>query len=86
MRRFLDDHPDVATGALLSLAFLAALAWAGRGVDLGPRQWLVLAVASVVTAGLCAWIIGWEADEDEPIDAPDASPAADRAPEEAVDA
>lgn len=65
MKAYLDRHPDLATWAILSLAFLAALGWSANGVDLAARQWLVLAAAAVATAGLCAWILSWEADDDE---------------------
>lgn len=65
MKAYLDRHPDLATWAILSLALLAALGWSARGVDLAARQWLVLAAAAVATAGLCAWILSWEADDDE---------------------
>lgn len=65
MKAYLDRHPDLATWAILSLAFLTALGWSANGVDLAARQWLVLAAAAVATAGLCAWILSWEADDDE---------------------
>lgn len=70
MKAYVDKHPNIGTWVVLSLAFLAALGWSARGVDLAARQWLVLATAAVATAGLCAWILSWEADEDDaPADA-----------------
>lgn len=65
MKAFLERHPDLGTWGFLSLAFLAALAWSAREVDLAARQWTTLAAASVVTAGLCAWILSWEQDDEE---------------------
>jgi hypothetical protein len=74
MKAYFDEHPNIGTWAVLSLAFLAALGWSARGVDLGARQWLVLAAAAVATAGLCAWILSWEADEDDTQADADAAP------------
>jgi hypothetical protein len=41
------------------------LLWAARDVGLLVGQWLALIVVTILLAGLCVWIIGWEADEDE---------------------
>ncbi|HQZ71881.1 MAG: hypothetical protein ACH37Z_07385 [Anaerolineae bacterium] len=78
MKAYLNSHPHISSWALLSLAFLAALGWSARDVvDLAARQWLVLAAAAVATAGLCAWILSWEADEDDPLVDADAAPGKD---------
>lgn len=63
-------HPNLAAWAVLAGGMLAILAWSARDVGLNARQWLALAVATVALAGLCAWIISWEADvEDATVDA-----------------
>jgi hypothetical protein len=36
------------------------LLWAARDVGLLPRQLAALVVSTILLAGLCAWIIGWE--------------------------
>ncbi len=57
-------HPNLATWALLAIGMVAALTWSARGVeDLTSSQWSWLVGATVLVAGLCAWIISWEADE-----------------------
>jgi hypothetical protein len=36
------------------------LLWAAKDVGLLPGQLAALVVSTIVLAGLCAWIIGWE--------------------------
>ena len=61
---WLERHPNLATWVLLSVGMVAALAWSARDVeDLSAAQWGWLVAATVLIAGLCAWIISWEADE-----------------------
>ena len=44
---------------------VAILLWSARGVGLLPGQTMALAVATILLAGLCVWIIGWEDEERE---------------------
>jgi hypothetical protein len=61
-----DAHPRLLTWLVLAVGMVAILLWATRDVELLTGQRLALAVATVVLAGLCAWIVGWESgDEDE---------------------
>jgi hypothetical protein len=39
------------------------LAIAARNVGFTASQWAALIAATVALAGLCAWIIGWESDQ-----------------------
>lgn len=55
-------HPNRSTWGLLSIGFLSVLAVSARDVALRPAQALALAAMTVVVAGLCAWVISWEAD------------------------
>jgi len=36
------------------------LLWAAKDVGLLPRQMVALVIATILLAGLCVWIIGWE--------------------------
>jgi len=56
-------HPDLTTWAVLGVGMLVALGWSARDQALTLGQWFWLAFATVGVAGLCAWIISWEADE-----------------------
>jgi hypothetical protein len=61
---WIERHPNVATWILLAAGMVAALTWSARDVDdLSPAQWGWLVAATVLVAGLCAWIISWEADD-----------------------
>jgi hypothetical protein len=40
------------------------LIWAARDVGFLPGQWAALIVATILLAGLCVWIIGWDDDEE----------------------
>jgi hypothetical protein len=45
------------------------LLWASKDVGLLPTQLAALVVATILLAGLCVWIIGWEDnDEDQATD------------------
>ena len=64
MRRFAESHPNLVTWLVLAVGMLAVLGWSARDVGLTATQGLWLAVATALLAGLCAWIISWEADDD----------------------
>ena len=59
------DHPNLVSFAILALGMLVILYFSARHVGFTPAQWLALAIATVVLAGLCVWIITWEAGDDE---------------------
>ena len=59
-----NDHPNLTSFAVLALGMLIILYFSARHVGFTPAQWLVLGLATVILAGLCVWIIGWESDED----------------------
>ncbi len=65
MKAFAERHPNLTTWFVLALGMLMVLAWSARDVELTARQFFWLGVATVLLAGLCAWIISWEADEPE---------------------
>lgn|GEM_PF-604517 len=65
MRERVEAHPNLTVWAVLAIGMLVILAWSARDVSLSGSQWFWLALATVALAGLCAWIISWEADEPE---------------------
>jgi hypothetical protein len=58
-------HPRLVMWAVLAVGMEAILIWSARDVGLLPGQWTALIVAVILLAGLCAWIIGWEDEEDQ---------------------
>lgn len=69
MTRWLDwikTHPRLSAWAVLAAGMVAIVAFEARDVGLLVHQWIALIVATVLVAGLCVWIIGWEDDETGP--------------------
>ncbi|MBC7250821.1 MAG: hypothetical protein H5T62_11115 [Anaerolineae bacterium] len=60
IREFLEQHPRLAAWFVLALGMVIILLWAARDVGLLPGQMAALVIATILLAGLCVWIIGWE--------------------------
>jgi hypothetical protein len=63
MSRIIDwvkRHPQLSAWVVLAVGMVAILVWEARDVGLLPGQWAALIVATVLVAGACVWIIGWE--------------------------
>ena len=63
MSRLIDwvkQHPQLSAWAVLATGMVAILVWEARDVGLLAGQWVALIVATVLVAGACIWIIGWE--------------------------
>ncbi|MEM7533577.1 MAG: hypothetical protein AAF639_15445 [Chloroflexota bacterium] len=60
LKRFWIDHPVLSNWAILSVGMVIILYFSARHIDFLPRQWAALVGATIVLAGLCAWIIDWE--------------------------
>ncbi len=64
VREWAGRHPRLAMWAVLAVGMVAILIWSAWDVGLLPGQWAAMIGAVILLAGLCAWIIGWEDDED----------------------
>ena len=60
VRRFFSQHPRLLAWLILAVFMVPMLLWAAKDVGLLPSQLAALVVSTIVLAGLCAWIIGWE--------------------------
>jgi hypothetical protein len=65
VRAWIGRHPQLTAWAALAVGMVIILIWAARDVGLLAGQWAALIVATILLAGLCVWIIGWNGDEDE---------------------
>lgn len=73
IRVFAGQHPRLVAWIVLAIGMVIILLWAAKDVGLLPTQLLALAIATVILAGLCVWIIGWEDDDSEEASGPSAS-------------
>jgi hypothetical protein len=60
IREFVSRHPRLVSWFVLALGMVVMLLWAARDVGLLPGQMVALVIATILLAGLCVWIIGWE--------------------------
>ncbi len=58
-------HPRLLMWAVLAVGMVIILILSARDVGLLPGQWAALIVATILLAGLCVWIIGWEDGAEE---------------------
>ena len=65
LRTWATQHPRLAAWVALAIGMVIVLVIAARDVGLLWNQWLFLILATIGLAGLCVWIIGWEANDDE---------------------
>ena len=65
IRQFISKHPQLTAWFALAVGMVLILIWAAKDVGLLPHQWAALIVTTIILAGLCVWIIGWEEDEGE---------------------
>ena len=62
---FAQQHPKIAAWIGLAFGMVIILLWSAKDVGLLPMQLLALVVATILLAGLCVWIIGWEDDDED---------------------
>ena len=60
IRRLFDTYPRLMAWMLLAIAMLAVFFVASHSLPLELSQRAAMAVATVVLAGLCVWIVFWE--------------------------
>jgi hypothetical protein len=65
VRRLWSRHPALGSWAVLAAGMVIIVVISAREVGFAPGQWAALIAATIVLAGLCVWIVGWEEDEKE---------------------
>jgi hypothetical protein len=68
LKGFIQGHPQLSAWFVLALGMVVILLWSAKDVGLLAGQMFALIVATVLVAGLCVWIIGWEDEETEETD------------------
>lgn len=74
IQAFAARHPRLVAWAALAVGMVVILIWAAKDVGLLPSQMAALVVATIVLAGLCVWIIGWEENDAEPPESAEPKP------------
>lgn len=65
IKKFAGDHPQLLSWLVLAIGMVIILVWSARDVGFTGGQWAALIVTTILLAGACVWIIGWEDDDDE---------------------
>lgn len=65
LKNFANDHPQITSWIVLAVGMVIILVWSASDVGFTAGQWAALVVTTILLAGACVWIIGWEDDEDE---------------------
>lgn len=65
IKSFASQHPRLTAWVVLAIGMVVILVWASKDVGLLPTQLLALVVATILLAGACVWIIGWEDEEEK---------------------
>lgn len=64
LKKFTGQHPRLTAWIALAIGMVIILLWSAKDVGLLASQLIALVIATILLAGLCVWIIGWE-DNDE---------------------
>ncbi len=65
IKKFAENHPQIVSWIVLTIGMVIILVWSAKDVGFTGSQWAALVVTTILLAGACVWIIGWEDDEDE---------------------
>ena len=67
IKKFAGNHPQITSWIVLAIGMVIILVWSAKDVGFTTSQWVALVITTILLAGACVWIIGWEDDEDEEI-------------------
>jgi hypothetical protein len=70
IKKFASNHPQIVSWIVLAIGMVIILIWSARDVGFTAGQWTALVITTILLAGACVWIIGWEDEEDEIEEAP----------------
>ena len=64
IKKFVGNHPQITSWIVLAIGMVIILVWSARDVGFTGSQWVALIITTILLAGACVWIIGWEDDEE----------------------
>ncbi len=65
IRNFAGRHPQIVAWIALAIGMVIILIWSAKDVGFTPTQWAALIVTTILLAGACVWIIGWDDEEEQ---------------------
>ena len=65
IKDWVNRHPRLLAWAILAVGMVVILIWSAKDVGLAAGQWAALIVATILLAGLCVWIIGWNGEKED---------------------
>ena len=65
LKDWVNRHPQLTAWFVLAVGMVAILLWAAKDVGFEAGQWAVLILTTILLAGLCVWIIGWNGQEQD---------------------
>ena len=65
IRSFVERHPQITAWIVLAIGMVIILVLSAREVGFTTGQWAALIVTTILLAGACVWIIGWEDDDED---------------------
>jgi hypothetical protein len=75
IKNFASKHPQITSWIVLAIGMVIILAWSAWDVGFTAGQWTALVITTILLAGACVWIIGWEDDETDEDEEQAATPA-----------
>ncbi|HEX9923267.1 MAG TPA: hypothetical protein VGD99_11445 [Anaerolineae bacterium] len=65
IKNFASKHPQITSWIVLAVGMVIILVWSASDVGFTGSQWTALVITTILLAGACVWIIGWEDDDDD---------------------
>lgn len=65
LKDWVNRHPQLTAWFVLAVGMVAILLWAAKDVGFEAGQWAAMIMATILLAGLCVWIIGWNGQDQD---------------------
>ena len=68
VKNFASNHPQITSWIVLAIGMVIILVWSASDVGFTGSQWAALVITTILLAGACVWIIGWEDDDEDEVE------------------